>query len=245
VAKNDNLQDMSLLESCVRDDLNEKAPRVMGVLRPLKLVIDNYAEGQTEVFDAANHPQNPEFGTRKVPFSKVLYIEQDDFMEEVPKKYKRLGPGREVRLRNAYVVKYASHVKDPQTGEVTEVHCTYDPTTRDGAPADGRKVEGVIHWLSAAHAVPADVRLYDRLFRVPNPATEGDGFTKHLNPGSLGTVSGFVEASLASAAPGSRYQFERLGYFCVDTKDASPGRLVFNRVVALRDSWSKLAGAAT
>jgi glutaminyl-tRNA synthetase len=242
VAKNDNLVDISLLEACVRDDLNERAPRAMAVLRPLRVVIDNYPDGQAEKLDAANHPQKPDMGTRKIPFSKVLYIEADDFMEEPPKKYKRLGPGREVRLRNGYVIRYASHTKDEATGQVVEVHCTYDPATRNGPPPDGRKVEGVIHWVSADHALSAEVRLYDRLFGVADPAgAEGD-FTTLLNPNSLETVRGFVEASLKTANAGARYQFERLGYFCVDAKDSSPEKLVFNRIVALRDSWAKVAG---
>ena len=244
VAKNDNLVDISLLEACVRDDLNERAPRAMAVLRPLRVVIDNYPEGQAEEFDAANHPQKPDMGTRKISFSKVLYIEADDFMEEPPKKYKRLGPGREVRLRNGYVIRYASHTKDQATGQVVEVHCTYDAATRNGPPPDGRKVEGVIHWVSANHAVPAEVRLYDRLFGVADPAgAEGD-FTTLLNPNSLETVSGFVEQSLMAATAGAQYQFERLGYFCADAKDSLPEKFVFNRIVALRDSWVKVAGQA-
>ena len=242
VAKNDNLVDIALLEACVRDDLNERAPRVMAVLRPLRVVIDNYPEGQAEEFESANHPQDPAKGARKVPFSKVLYIEQDDFDENPPKKYKRLGPGREVRLRNAYVIRCVSVAKDEQTGKVVEVHCTYDPETRNGPPADGRKVEGVIHWVSASHAMPAEVRSYDRLFQVADPAGVEDDFTNYLNPGSLETLTAFVEPSLSSAPPGSRYQFERLGYFCVDSKDSSLGRLVFNRIVSLRDSWSKIGG---
>jgi len=243
VAKNDNLVDISLLEHCVRDDLNEKAPRVMGVLQPLRVIIDNYPEGKTEEFECANHPQNPSMGTRMVPFSKVIYIERDDFQENPPKKYKRLGPGREVRLRNSYVIKCVNLVKDEKTGETIEVHCTYDPETRNSPPTDGRKVEGVIHWVSAFHAIPAEVRLYDRLFQIADPAAEGDDFVKYLNPGSLETlVACYVEASLANAAPGSRYQFERLGYFCVDLKDTLPEKPVFNRTVQLRDSWGKVAG---
>jgi glutaminyl-tRNA synthetase len=243
VAKNDNLVDIALLEACVRDDLNERAPRVMAVLRPLRVVIDNYPEGQVEEFESANHPQNPAMGTRKVPFSRVLYIEQEDFNENPPKKYKRLGPGREVRLRNAYVIRYESLKKDETTGEVVEVHCTYDPSTRNGPPADGRKVEGVIHWVSANHAVPAEVRLYDRLFRVPDPASLADDFTNYLNPGSLESLFLCqVEPSLALALPGGSYQFERLGYFCVDLKDSVTGKLVFNRIAPLRDSWGKIAG---
>ena len=203
VAKNDNLVDIALLEACVRDDLNERAPRAMAVLRPLRVVIDNYPEGEAEEFESANHPQNPAMGMRKVPFSKVIYIEQEDFNENPPKKYKRLGPGREVRLRNAYVIRCETVKKDETTGEVLEVHCTYDPSTRNGPPADGRKVEGVIHWVSATHAVPVEVRLYDRLFQVPDPASIEDDFTKYLNPGSLETLNAFVEPSLALAQPGA------------------------------------------
>ena len=243
VAKNDNLVDIALLEACVSNDLNERAPRAMAVLRPLRVVIDNYPEGQVEEFESANHPQNPAMGTRKVPFSRVLYIEQEDFNENPPRKYKRLGPGREVRLRNAYVIKYEDIVKEECTGEVVEVHCSYDPSTRNGPPADGRKVEGVIHWVSANHAVPAEVRLYDRLFLVPDPASLTDDFTNYLNPGSLESLFLCqVEPSLTPALPGGSYQFERLGYFCVDLKDSVTGKLVFNRIAPLRDSWGKIAG---
>ena len=242
VAKNENLIDIALLESCVRDDLNERAPRAMAVLRPLRAIIDNYPEGQTEEFACANHPQNPDMGTRMVPFSRVLYIEQDDFMEAPPKKYKRLGPGREVRLRSSYVIKCVNMIKDEKTGEVVELHCTYDPATRNAPPADGRKVEGVIHWVSTNHAVEAEVRLYDRLFQDADPADIGDDVAKHLNPASLEILAAcYVEASLKDAPPGSRYQFERLGYFCADAKDSSPGKPVFNRIVPLRDSWAKVA----
>ncbi|MEW6376462.1 MAG: glutamine--tRNA ligase/YqeY domain fusion protein [Thermodesulfobacteriota bacterium] len=242
VAKNENLIDMALLEHCVRDDLNERAPRVMGVMRPLRVVIDNYPEGQVEEFECPNHPQNPDMGSRKVPFSRVLYIEQDDFLENPPKKYNRLGPGREVRLRYSYIIKYAGMVKDERTGEITEVHCTYDPETRNATPPDGRKVEGVIHWVSADHSVPAEVRLYDRLFQVADPTGEDDDFTKFLNPKSLETLTSCrVESSLTGAAPGNRYQFERLGYFCVDPVDSSDKALVFNRTVTLRDSWAKIS----
>lgn len=240
VAKNDNLIDVALLEHCVRDDLNERAPRAMGVLRPLRVVIDNYPEDRVEMFEFQNHPQSPGMGTREVPFSRVLYIERDDFMENPPKKYHRLGPGREVRLRNAYVIKFENAVTDKKTGEVMELHCTYDPQTRNAPPADGRKVPGVIHWVSADHAVPAEVRLYDRLFSIEDPGNEED-FLKYLNPDSLETVTTcYVEQSLKNAEPGSRYQFERLGYFCVDL-DTKIGKPVFNRVVPLRDSWAKLA----
>ena len=243
VAKNENLVDIALLESCVRDDLNEQAPRAMAVLHPLRLIIDNCPEGQVEELECSNHPQNPDMGTRKVPFSRVLYIEQDDFTENPPKKYKRLAPGREVRLRSSYVIKFASMVKDEKTGAVAELHCTCDPETRNAPPADGRKVEGVIHWVSADHAIQAEARLYDRLFQIPDPAEISDDVTKHLNPASLETITScYVEASLKNAPPGGHYQFERVGYFCVDTKDSSPGKPVFNRIVPLRDSWAKITG---
>lgn len=240
VAKNDNLIDVSLLEHCVRDDLNERAPRAMCVLRPLRVVIDNYPENQVEQFEAQNHPQHPDMGTRNIPFSRVIYIERDDFMENPPRKYHRLGPGREVRLRNAYVIKYESMVRDEKTGEVVELHCSYDPETRCGAPADGRKVQGVIHWVSANHCLPVEVRLYDRLFSIHDPGSEED-FTKYLNPDSLEIVqSCYAELSLKNAEPGSRYQFERMGYFCADP-DSTENRLVFNRIVPLRDSWTKVS----
>ena len=242
VAKNENLVDVSLLEHCVREDLNERVPRVMGVLRPLRVVIDNYPEEQVEEFECPNHPQNPGMGSRRVPFSRVLYIEQEDFLENPPKKFYRLAPGREVRLRYGYFIKCASVVKDPNTGEVVEVHCTYDPETRSGFAPDGRKVDATIHWVSANHSVPAEGRLYDRFFKFSDPTGEGDDFTKYLNPRSLETLTSCrVESSLAGATPGSRYQFERLGYFCVDPKDSFPKRLVFNRIVPLRDSWAKVS----
>jgi len=243
VAKNENLVDISLLEHCVRDDLNERAPRAMAVLRPLRVIVDNYPEGQVEEFECANHPQNPAMGTRKIPFSRTLYIERDDFDENPPKKYKRLAPGREVRFRNAYVIKFESAVKDERTGEIVELHCTYDPATRNGPPPDGRKVDGVIHWVSAERSLSAVVRLYDRLFQIEDPAGAGDDFLKYLNRGSLETLTTcYVEENLKDAAPESRYQFERVGYFCADAKDSVPGRPVFNRIVPLRDSWSKIAG---
>ena len=240
VAKNDNLIDVSLLEHCVRDDLNERAPRAMCVLHPLRVVIDNYPENQVEQFEGQNHPQHPDMGTRNIPFSRVIYIERDDFMENPPRKYHRLGPGREVRLRNTYVIKYESMVRDEKTGEVVELHCSYDPETRCGAPADGRKVQGVIHWVSANHCLPVEVRLYDRLFSIHDPGSEED-FTKYLNPDSLEIVqSCYAELSLKNAEPGSRYQFERMGYFCADP-DSTENRLVFNRIVPLRDSWTKVS----
>jgi len=246
VAKNDSVVDIALLEFCVREHLNRHAPRVMAVLRPLKVIIDNYPEGQTEMVEAINNPEDPSAGTRLVPFSRVLYIERDDFMEDPPKQFYRLAPGREVRLRYAYFIKCVDVVKDPQTGEVVELHCTYDPATRGGNAPDGRKVKSTLHWVSAAHALPAEVRLYDRLFTVENPNEERDGqdWKSFINPNSLEVLTGcLVEPSLAQAAPGARYQFERLGYFCVDLVDSQPGRLVFNRTVALRDEWARLQRA--
>jgi glutaminyl-tRNA synthetase len=241
VAKNENLVDISLLEHCIREDLNERAPRVMGVLRPLRVVIDNYPEGQVEEFECPNHPQNPDMGSRRVPFSRILYIDREDFLENPPKKFYRLAPGREVRLRYGYFLKCVNAVKDPNTGEVVEVHCTYDPETRSGFAPDGRKVDATIHWVSADLSVRAEVRLYDRLFQVPDPAAQGDDFTKYLNPKSLETLTSCrVEHSLAKAAPGNSYQFERLGYFCVDRIDSTDKALVFNRTVTLRDPWAKI-----
>jgi glutaminyl-tRNA synthetase len=243
VAKNDSVIDMALLENSVREDLNERAPRVMAVLRPLRVIIDNYPEDQVEQFDCPYHPQNPGMGSRKVPFSRLLYIEKEDFLENPPKKFYRLAPGKEVRLRYGYFIRCVSLVKDPKTGEAVEVHCTYDPETRSGFAPDGRKVDATIHWVSADHSVPAEVRLYDRLFSVADPAGEGDDFIKYLNPKSLETLTSCrVEPSLAGATSGSRYQFERVGYFCVDSEDSSSKRLVFNRIVPLRDSWAKIAG---
>jgi glutaminyl-tRNA synthetase len=242
VSRTDGITDFAMLEHFVRDDLNQRSPRVMAVLRPLKVVIDNYPEGQTEECDAVNNPEDPAAGTRKVPFSRVLYIEQEDFREDPPKGYFRLSPGREVRLRYAYFVTCTNVVKDG-SGQVTEIHCTYDPATRGGnTPPDGRKVKATIHWVSAAHAIDADVRLYDKLFIKPNPSQveEGQDFTANLNPNSLEIVTQVkLEPSLAGAAVGSRYQFERLGYFCVDP-DSTPGRPVFNRTVALKDTWAKI-----
>jgi glutaminyl-tRNA synthetase len=243
VAKRDSMVDMTLLEYCVREDLNKRAPRVLGVLRPLRVVIDNYPEDQVEDLEAVNNPEDSSMGTRKIPFSRVLYVERDDFREDPPKKFYRLAPGREVRLRYAYYVTCVGVVKDDQTGEVIELHCTYDPETRGGWSDDGRKVKGTLHWVSAAHSLKAEVRLYDRLFKVANPdADKGDAdFKSHLNPDSLETLTScHVEPSLAGAAPGSRCQFERLGYFCVDPVDSSNGALVFNRTVSLRDSWAKI-----
>jgi glutaminyl-tRNA synthetase len=242
VAKKENLVDISLLEHCVREDLNERAPRVMGVLRPLRVVIDNYPERLVEEFECPNHPQNPDMGSRRVPFSRVLYIEREDFLENPPKKFFRLAPGKEVRLRFGYFIKCINAVKDPKTGEAGEVHCTYDPETRSGFAPDGRKVDATIHWVSANHSVPAEVRLYDRLFQVADPMAKEDDFTKYLNPRSLETLTSCrAESNLAGAAPGSRYQFERLGYFCVDPVDSSDRALVFNRTVTLRDTWAKIS----
>jgi len=246
VAKRDSMVDMELLEHCVRDDLNEHAPRAMAVLRPLKVIIDNYPEDKTEEFNAPNHPQDPAMGSRTVPFSRELYIERDDFLEAAPKKFFRLAPGREVRLRNAYFIQCERAVKDEHTGEIIEIHCTYDPETRGGYAPDGRKVKATIHWISAPHALEAEMRIYDRLFQVANPSAAaekaGTDFTAFVNPDSLETLTKcYVEPSLATAAPGSRYQFERLGYFCLDSVDSSEDRLVFNRIVTLRDTWAKIA----
>jgi glutaminyl-tRNA synthetase len=246
VAKADSTVDMALLEYCVRENLNKAAPRVMGVLRPLKVIIDNYPEDQEEALEAINNPEDPSAGTRMVPFSRELYIEHDDFMEDPPKKFFRLGPGREVRLRYAYFVTCVDVVKDPATGEVTELHCTYDPATRGGDAPDGRKVKGTLHWVSAKHAVNAQVRLYDHLFNRENPneVAEGQDFTAHLNPNSLEILNDCkLEPSLAGAEPGYSCQFERLGYFCVDKKNSKPQSLVLNRTVTLRDTWAKILKA--
>ncbi len=243
VAKRENMVELSLLEHFVRDQLNRRSPRVMAVLRPLRLVIENYPEGQVEEFAAVNNPEDAAMGTRRVPFSRVLYIEQDDFREVPPPKYHRLSPGVEVRLRYAYLITCTGVVKDPQTGEIVEVRATYDPATRGGDAPDGRRVRSTIHWVSAAHAVEAEVRLYDTLFSVENPddAPEGQEFTGTLNPASLEILRGCrLEPSLAKAEPGARYQFERLGYFCVDTHDSLPGAPVFNRTVTLKDTWAKI-----
>ncbi|HLW53991.1 MAG TPA: glutamine--tRNA ligase/YqeY domain fusion protein [Candidatus Angelobacter sp.] len=241
VSKTQGTLELAMLEHFVREDLNRRAPRVMAVLRPLKVVVDNYPEGQSEEMDAVNNPEDPSAGTRKVPFSKVLYIEQDDFREVPPKGYFRLSPGKEVRLRYAYFITARTVVKNA-AGEVVEVHCTYDPATRGGNAPDGRKVKSTIHWVSAAHAIEAEVRLYDNLFSNPDPGdvAEGQDFTANLNPNSLEVVRGAkLEPSLAGAKAGDRCQFERLGYFCVDL-DSAPGRLVFNRTVALKDTWAKV-----
>ncbi len=241
VGKRDGIVDVTLLEYAIREDLNRRSPRVMGVLRPLKLVIENYPEGQVEELDAVNNPEDLTSGTRKVPFSRVLYIEQDDFREVPPPKYYRLSPGKEARLRYAYFVKCTGLVKN-ENGEVVEVRCTYDPATRGGDAPDGRKVKATIHWVSAPHSIPSEVRLYDRLFTKPNPGEGGADFKESLNPKSLEVLTGCrVEPSLEGADPGCRCQFERVGYFCADSVDSKPGNLVFNRTVQLRDTWARIA----
>ncbi len=242
LAKRDSVVDIALLEHCLREDLNKRAQRVMAVLRPLKVVIENYPEDQTEELDAVNNPEDPSAGTRKVPFSRTLYIEQDDFREEPPKKFFRLAPGREIRLRYAYFIKCERAIKDPKTGEIVELRCTYDPATRGGDAPDGRKVKATLHWVSAAHSVSSEVRLYEHLFTKADPseAEEGSDFTANLNPNSLEALTDCkMEPSLAGAKPGDRYQFERLGYFCVDP-DSSEKKLIFNRTVSLRDEWAKI-----
>jgi len=245
VTKFNSLTDIALLEHCVRDVLNKTAPRVMAVLSPLKLVIDNYPEGLVEEMDAVNNPEDPSAGTRKVPFSKVLYIERDDFREDPPKQFHRLAaPGKEVRLRYAYFVKCDSFVKD-SSGQVVEVHCSYDPATKGGNAPDNRKVKGTIHWVSAEKAVETEARLYDRLFTVEDVGAipDGEDYRNYLNPSSLSTVKCFVEPSLAQAKPGANFQFERVGYFSVDSKDSKPGLPVFNRTVPLKDTWAKMEKA--
>ena len=244
VAKVEGTVEIQLLEHCLREDLNKTSPRVMAVMKPLKLIIDNYPAGQVEELEAVNNPEDPAAGTRKVPFSREIYIEQDDFREEPPKKYFRLAPGQEVRLRWGYLVRCVSVDKDPQTGAITAVHCTYDPETRGGNTPDGRKVKGTIHWVSAAHAVEAEARLYDNLFtrESPDDVPPGGDFKANLNPNSLEVVACLVEPSLTAAKPQTRVQFERVGYFCVDP-DSTPKKLVFNRTVTLKDSWAKIEKA--
>jgi glutaminyl-tRNA synthetase len=239
VAKRENMVDVALLEHAVREDLNRRAPRVMGVLDPLRVVIENYPENESEAFEVANNPEDDAAGTRRVPFSRVLYIERDDFREEPPKKFFRLSPGREVRLRGAYFITCTSVVKDPASGEIIELGCTYDPATRGGDAPDGRKVKSTLHWVSAAHALGVEVRLYDRLFTSENPGAIDD-YRSQLNPKSLEVLTRcWIEPSVAGAPAGTRYQFERLGYFCVDP-DSTPGRLVFNRTVTLKDTWARI-----
>ena len=245
VAKANSIIEIALLEHFVRQDLNRRAPRVMGVLRPLRVVLLNYPEDLVEEMQAVNNPEDASMGTRKVPFSRVLYIERDDFREDPPKQFFRLAPGREVRLRYAYFITCVGVVKDEKTGEVIELHCTYDPATKGGDAPDGRKVKATLHWLSAAHALEVETRLYDRLFIKENPdeVEAGADFKSNLNPNSLEVLKGcFVEPGLAGAAPGSIYQFERQGYFCVDAKDSTAEMLVFNRTVSLKDSWAKVEG---
>jgi len=246
VTKTDSLTDIALLEHCIREELNESATRAMAVLDPVKLIVTNYPEGQSEMLEGINNPADLGAGVRGIPFSRELYIERDDFMEEAPKKYYRLKPGQEVRLRYGYLVTCTGCVKDPATGAVTEVHCTYDPETRGGNAPDGRRVKGTIHWVSAAHAADVEVRLYDRLFSVerPDDVPESGHFTDNLNPDSQRSLQAKVEPMLAQASPGERFQFERTGYFMADAKDSVPGKPVFNRIVALRDSWAKTGAVA-
>ncbi len=241
IGKRESWIDMGVLENAVRDDLNEKAPRVMGIIDPVKVIIDNYPDDLTEEVVAKIHPQNPEMGTRTLPFSKEIYIERSDFMEEPPRKFFRLGPGREVRLRYGYYITYASHVKDEETGEIKEIHCTYDPESKGGSSPDGRKVKGTIHWVSANDGVTCQVRLYDRLFSVEHPDADKEvDFKEHLNPDSVKVINNcVVEPSLLDAEPGTSFQFERQGYFYLDHVDTNDEKLVFNRTVTLRDSWQK------
>ena len=241
VAKRTTTVDIAHLEHCLREDLNERAPRAMAVLHPLKLIIDNYPEGETEEIEAVNNPEDERMGTRMVPFSRVLYVEQDDFREDPPRNFYRLALGKEVRLRYGYFVTCTGVTKDPRTGQVTELHCVYDPETKGGHAPDGRRVRGTIHWVSAAHALPATVRLYDHLFTVEKPDELGADFRDALNPQSVEILTGCqVEPSLAGAVPGSSYQFERLGYFCMDAIDSKPDAMVFNRTVSLRDTWARV-----
>lgn len=242
VAKYNSTIDMCRLENAVRDDLNKRANRVMAVLRPLKLVLTNYPEDQVEQLEAVNNPEDSSAGSRTIPFSKILYIEKDDFREEPPKKFFRLAPGKEVRLRYAYIIKCVDVVKDPSTGEIVELHCTYDPETKSGMPQANRKVKGTLHWVSAGHALDAEIRLYDHLFAAmdPDKVDEGGTFLDNLNPMSLEIIRAKVEPTLTNVAPSTRFQFERLGYFCTDSVDSDSNRLVFNRTVALRDTWAKL-----
>ncbi len=236
----DSVVDIALLEHCLREDLNKRAPRVMAVLNPIKLVIDDYPEGKVEEFDADNNPEDESAGTRKVPFTREVYIERDDFMEDPPKKFFRLAPGREVRLKHAYYITCTDVVKN-DAGEIVELHCTYDPESRGGGTPDGRRVKGTLHWVSLPHAVDAEVRLFDRLFNKPDPEEKGEDFRANLNPDSLVTMTHCkAEPSLANAEPESRYQFLRHGYFCADIKDTKPGKPVFNRTVSLRDTWAKM-----
>jgi glutaminyl-tRNA synthetase len=247
VAKRDSMINVALLEHCLREDLNKRAFRMMAVLRPLKVIIDNYPDDMSEELDAVNNPEDPSMGTRKVPFSKVIYIEQEDFQEDPPKKFYRLAPGREVRLRYAYFIKCIDVVKDKDTGEIKELHCIYDPATKGGDAPDGRKVKATLHWVSAQHAFKTEIRLYDHLFLSENPADEKDGqdFIAKLNPGSIERLNfSMLEPALKEVEPGYRCQFERLGYFCADICDSSAGNPVFNRIVSLRDEWARVQKAS-
>jgi glutaminyl-tRNA synthetase len=239
VSKANSLVDYSMLEFCVREDLNRTAPRAMAVLDPVRVVIENVPENAVEWLEAENNPEDESAGTRKVPFSREIFIERDDFMENPPKKFFRLAPGQEVRLKHAYYVTCTDVIRD-HSGEVQELRCTYDPETRGGWSKDGRKIKGTLHWVSAAHAVPVEVRLYENLFRTSDPAEGPDGdFRTNINPDSLRTVQALAEPALKDAAPGQRFQFLRHGYFCADSKDSKPGAPVFNRTVGLKDSWAK------
>ena len=243
LAKRESTVDIALLEHCLREDLNQNAPRVMAVLRPLRVIIDNYPEDQVEMLEAENNPEDPSMGSRQIPFSRELYIERDDFRDDPPKKFFRLAPGREVRLKHAYYIKCEEVIKDPQTGEITQLHCTYDPETKGGWSKDGRMVRGTLHWVSVSQAIPAEVRLYDHLFSVENPTDEqeGEDWRAFLNPDSLEILTSCqVEPSLAEAKAGDWYQFLRKGYFCLDSEDSSPDKLVFNRTTTLRDTWAKI-----
>ena len=238
VSKAKSVVEYALLEHCLREDLNKRAPRTMAVLRPLKVVLTNYPEGKTEEVEAEVNPEDPSAGKRKIPFGRELWIEQEDFREDPPKKFFRLSPGREVRLKYAYYITCTEVVKDANTGAITELHCTYDPDTKGGWSKDSRKVKGTSHWISTANTVPAEFRLYDRLFTKPDPDA-GEGFLSNLNPQSLEKISGFIESGMAGAPIGSHCQFERQGYFCADP-DSANGTMVFNRSVSLKDSWSKI-----
>jgi len=242
VTKVDGIIDVGVLEYSLREDLNKKAPRVMGVLNPLKLVITNYPENQEEWMETVNNPEDESMGTREIPFSREVYIEQDDFMEDPPGKFFRLAPGREVRLKSAYIIKCDEVIKDDQ-GNILELHCSYDPGTKSGGPQSNRKVKGTLHWYLQSHALEAEIRLYDRLFNteVPDDAPEGKDFRFNLNPDSLKVLRGFVEPGLKGSNPGDKFQFQRLGYFCIDP-DSSAEKPVFNRTTTLRDSWAKKAG---
>ena len=242
VAKSNSTVEISMLEHCLREELNKTAPRVMAVLRPLKVILTNYPENHIEELDAENNPEDPGMGQRKIPFSRELYIECTDFMEDPPRKFFRLAPGREVRLKHAYIIKCEKVIKDPNSGEVTELHCTFDAETKSGSTAEGRKVKGTLHWVSATHAVPAEIRLYDHLFTNPDPndAPEGEDFISNLNPNSLEILNGYIEPSLENAKAGMHFQFLRQGYYLVDTKHSQPGKPVFNRTVSLRDTWARI-----